>query len=66
MAEVAARAERLEHVQRFESLGGRATAMRSRDLGLKLVASGLRRRRYFCELTGSPNFRPSGDAVLAR
>ena len=65
MAEVAAKAESIEDGEGLEAPAGSANVLRSCELGLKCVASGVRRRGRFCEIRGRQHFPPSEGAVLA-
>ena len=65
MAKIADKAESYEQIQKFEAMGSRANVMRSCDLSLKSVASGIRCWGSFCELTGRQHFPPTEEAVLA-
>ena len=65
MAKVAARADSVEGILRFEATAGRTNVMRSCELSLKSVASGIRCWGTFCELTGREHFPPTEEGVLA-
>ena len=65
-ARIADRAESREQIQKFYAMGRRDNVMRSCDVSLKSVASGIRRRGSFCELSGRHHFPPTEEAVLAR
>lgn len=52
MAEVAEKAQSLEDIQRFETFACGARVLRSCELSLRCVASGIRRRDSFFDITG--------------
>ena len=65
LARIADRAESSEQIQRFEAMGSRANIMRSCELSLKSVASGIRCWAHFCQNSGRQHFPPTEEAVLA-
>ena len=65
MAKVAEKAEWIEDIHLLDAVAGRANMLRSCELSLKCVASGIRCWGHFREMRGRELSPPQEEAALA-